>query len=255
MRLIPKLSVEQFAVHLGTVGSLLFEGSAMRQLFIGVLVLGLAGCDSKITENNSAPAKSNTDAEPTTSDSDQATDQMESQDSKPAVTKPVPTVVQKTVPGSGEMEGWAVYKPVILIERERAQELVSGNESIEGSIIQFFASLMRGDKSFEAMLSPRMEAAVRERFVTEMPAAVKDLNRVSVHGHVPFEQAIKHRQMERMATGGRKIFGDFDSLVFCEGNSARDDIPMLLVKHEGKWYVAGILARQFEALLPPEFRQ
>ena len=52
----------------------------------------------------------------------------------------------------------------------------------------------------------------------------------------------------------QKIFGDLDSMVFCEGNTNRDDIPMLLVQYEGKWYVAGIIARQFEMLIPPEFR-
>ena len=227
----------------------------MKQLFIGVLALWLSGCGSGITENTSAPKDSHRDAEPTKSASDQAVDQTAAKESKPAVTRSVTTVVQKTVPGAGRRKGWAVYKPAILIERERAQELVSGNESIEGCISQFFASLMRGDKGFDAMLSPRMKPTLRKRFLTAMPAAVKKLKQVSVQAHLPFEQAVKQRQTKRLATGGRKIFGDFDSLVFCEGNSPQDDIPMLLVKHEGKWYVAGILARRFAAVLPPEFRR
>ncbi len=174
--------------------------------------------------------------------------------SKPTATKPVPTVTHKTVAGTGEMEGWAVYEPMVMVEREKAQELASGNESIEGAIIQFFASLMRGDKDFEAMLSPTMEASVRERFTTEMPVAMKGLNQVSIQSHLPAEEAADHRQVGRMATAAQEIFGDFDSMVFCEGNTARDDIPMFLVQHEGKWYVAGILAQQFETLLPPKFR-
>jgi hypothetical protein len=174
--------------------------------------------------------------------------------SKPTATKPIPTVTHKTVAGTGEMEGWAVYEPMVMVEREKARELTSGNKSIEGAIIQFFASLMRGDKDFEAMLSPTMEASVRERFTTEMPVAMKGLNQVSIQSHLPAEEAADHRQVGGMATAAQEIFGEFDSMVFCEGNTNRDDIPMFLVQHEGKWYVAGILARQFETLLPPKFR-
>jgi len=83
---------------------------------------------------------------------------------------------------------------------------------------------------------------------------MKGLNQVSIQSHLPAEEAADHRQVGRMATAAQEIFGDFDSMVFCEGNTARDDIPMFLVQHEGKWYVAGILAQQFETLLPPKFR-
>ena len=177
-----------------------------------------------------------------------------SNESKPTATKLIPTVTHKTVAGTGREEGMAVYKPMVVVEREKAEELVSGNESIEGAIIQFFASLMRGDKDFEAILSPTIKASIREQFITEMPMATKGLNQVSIQWHLPFEQAAQHRVLGKMATAGREIFGDFDSMVFCEGNTNRDDIPMLLVQYEGKWYVAGIFARQFKTLLPPKFR-
>jgi antitoxin component YwqK of YwqJK toxin-antitoxin module/ankyrin repeat protein len=171
------------------------------------------------------------------------------QDDKPITTKLISTPTRKTVAGTGKMEGWVVYEPTITVEREKAQLFVSGNESIEGAIIQFFASLMRGDKDFEAILSPTMKASVRERFITEMPGTMTNLNQVSILGHTPFELAAKHRVAGKMAIAGREIFGDFDSMVFCEGNTNRDDIPVLLVQYEGKWYVAGIISRQFEILL------
>ena len=55
-----------------------------------------------------------------------------------------------------------------------------------------------------------------------------------------------------MATVAQELFGDFDVMVFCEGNTKAEDILMSLVQHEDNWYIAGILARQFEALLPPK---
>ena len=213
----------------------------MKKTLAILLLLLMTGCGAG--EPN-AESKSSGEQQPATP----------GEQSKPTATKPIPTVTHKTVAGTGEMEGWAVYEPMVMVKREKARELTSGNKSIEGAIIQFFASLMRGDKDFEAMLSPTMEASVRERFTTEMPVAMKGLNQVSIQSHLPAEEAADHRQVGGMATAAQEIFGEFDSMVFCEGNTNRDDIPMFLVQHEGKWYVAGILARQFETLLPPKFR-
>ena len=208
----------------------------MKRLFLGLLTLGLTGCGTDPAQENLGPTGSS------------------SNESKPTATKPIPTVTHKTVAGTGKMVGWAVYEPMVMVEREKAQDLTSGNESIEGAIIQFFASLMRGDKDFEAILSPTMEASVRERFTTEMPGAMKGLNQVSILGHAPFKQATQTRGLGKVATAGQEIFGNFDSMAFCEGNTNRDDIGMLLVQHEGKWYVAGILADIWETLIPPKFR-
>ena len=213
----------------------------MTRILVLLLLLLMTGCGA---DEPNTESKSSGEQQPATP----------GEQSKPTATKPIPTVTHKTVAGTGKMEGWAVYEPMVMVEREKAQELASGNESIEGALIQFFASLMRGDKDFEAILSPTMEASIRAQFITEMPVATKDLNQVSIQSHLPFEQAAQHRVVGKMATAGQEIFGNFDSLVFCEGNTNRDDIPMFLVQHEGKWYVAGIFARQFSALLPPKFR-
>ena len=174
------------------------------------------------------------------------------EESKPTATKLVPTITHETVAGTGEMEGWTVYEPMVMVEREKAGELISGNKSIEGAIIQFFASLMRGDKDFETILSPTMQASVRERFTTEMPVAMEGLNQISIQSHLSAEEAANHPLAGRTATVAQELFGDFDVMVFCEGNTKAEDILMSLVQHEDNWYIAGILARQFEALLPPK---
>ena len=78
---------------------------------------------------------------------------------------------------------------------------------------------MRGDKDFETILSPPMQASVRERFTTEMPVAMEGLNQISIQSYLPAEEAANHPLVGRTATGAQEFFGDFDVMVFCEGNT------------------------------------
>ncbi|MFP6604165.1 MAG: hypothetical protein VB862_16655, partial [Pirellulaceae bacterium] len=75
----------------------------MTRILVLLLLLLMTGCgaDEPNTESKSSGEQPATPGE----------------QSKPTATKPIPTVTHKTVAGTGKMEGWAVYEPMVMVER------------------------------------------------------------------------------------------------------------------------------------------
>ena len=52
-------------------------------------------------------------------------------------------------------DGWASYEPVIEITKDSAVDWMPGQDTPEAAVIQFYASLIRGDEAYKNVWYPR----------------------------------------------------------------------------------------------------
>ena len=149
----------------------------------------------------------------------------------------------------GDFKGWQQYaRPWELTRAQAKAGLAGGQTSPAEAVVAFFASLMRGDDGFQTVLSPNFKPELREVLVEGIKQSTASLARVVGHAFVAKGTLLK---LEKSSLGDMprkfvEFFGDYEVLMFCEGNTSADDIVVLLEEVEGKWCVKGVSARFLE---------
>lgn len=150
-------------------------------------------------------------------------------------------------PGKGKMAGWRLFKSdkKYHFDAAKAKQIGLLQGSPEQLAISFAASLVRGDKKYIKLLSPKMAPKLRKLHAT---STFKGLGKVAFHrfflsASIGQKAAVSGGKLAGMATLFGKIFGPYQMLVLVEGPSSRFDHFILAEKVNGKWYVKGFVSK------------
>lgn len=159
--------------------------------------------------------------------------------------------IPPTRPGTTkDFLGWQEYEaPWELLKGQAQAGALGGHGSPAEVAIRFFASLMRGDDDYLEALSPNFKPELRKKLEAEIKNQTKDLVRFVSYAKIDFAQALKVKELGRRPQALKQAFGDYDVLMFGEGNTSRTDIYLVFERVKGKWYLKGVAASFSEFLL------
>lgn len=146
----------------------------------------------------------------------------------------------------GDFEGWQEYvSPWKVTKAQALAGLKGGHGSPAEAAAHFFASLMRHDDGYLEVVSPNFKPELRKALIAGIKANTAHLERVVGHAKITKAEALRlnRSHLKGLPQKLEGVFGGFDVIMFCEGNTSRSDIMMVFEKVDDQWYVKGVRAR------------
>ena len=167
--------------------------------------------------------------------------------------EPSPLKIPPTRAGTTkDFLGWQEYDTPWELLKAQAQAGARGGHSSPAEVaIRFFASLMRGDDDYLEALSPNFKPELRAKLQAEIKAHTKDLVRFVSYAKIDIARALELKDLGRRPQALKEAFGDYEVLMFGEGNTSRTDIFLVFERVKGKWYLKGVAASFSEFLFKP----
>ena len=141
--------------------------------------------------------------------------------------------------GTGDLQGWSVYKDKPAVHQKNAPNLVknsAGRVPLETAAL-FYASLIRGDQKYRTLLTPDMKPSLRAKLQEGISRKGQLVKTWYIKGIINRKGANKVTPFKNKVAELEKTFGKFDRIIFSEDKSGRWDSFMFLREKNNRWYI------------------